>query len=202
MHLPAYYDDSDLTKLSRACSSTASTCSRVTPGNHSRKSSTRAPSSIFSKSAFTVFRAFMRLLTLWSWRPRGRASRDTILKNLTPRMIRGDRPFGYSRLCRQSAASRFWTSQAELFPDSSASHWRIKVWYGIDFIVAILRSACIWAGSSLMEMFFNRRVLLPVNICRRTSSSSTNFTAPFSAPEHASALVVLSEVFLHFCPAF
>jgi hypothetical protein len=41
---------------SRLCavnSSTASTCSRLTPGNHWMKSSTVAPSSRFSKSAFT-----------------------------------------------------------------------------------------------------------------------------------------------------
>src|SRR5687768_3956086 len=34
-------------------SRTASTCSRVTPGNHERKSSTEAPPSRFSKSATT-----------------------------------------------------------------------------------------------------------------------------------------------------
>src|SRR5438093_451163 len=42
--------------ISRLCSasrSTSSTCSRDTPGNHSRNSSIRAPLSRFSKSAFT-----------------------------------------------------------------------------------------------------------------------------------------------------
>lgn len=40
-------------RLCAANSSTASTCSRFTPGNHCRKSSTVAPSSKFSKRAFT-----------------------------------------------------------------------------------------------------------------------------------------------------
>ena len=40
-------------RLCCACSSTASTCSRVTPGNQRKKSSMHAPSSRFSKSAFT-----------------------------------------------------------------------------------------------------------------------------------------------------
>src|ERR1700730_7749783 len=40
-------------KLRSANSRTASTCSRFTPGNHRRKSSTPAPSSRFSKRAFT-----------------------------------------------------------------------------------------------------------------------------------------------------
>jgi hypothetical protein len=39
--------------LCSANSRTASTCSRFTPGNHRRKSSTPAPSSRFSKRAFT-----------------------------------------------------------------------------------------------------------------------------------------------------
>lgn len=41
------------TRLRWACSSTASTCARVTPGNHSRNCSTVAPLSRFSNSAFT-----------------------------------------------------------------------------------------------------------------------------------------------------
>jgi hypothetical protein len=40
-------------RLSSVCSRTASTCSRLTPGNQSRNSSTVAPASRFSKSAFT-----------------------------------------------------------------------------------------------------------------------------------------------------
>src|SRR5262249_15437328 len=40
-------------RLCWVCSSTASTCWRVTPGNQSKKSSMHAPSSRFSKSAFT-----------------------------------------------------------------------------------------------------------------------------------------------------
>ena len=40
-------------RLCSANSRTASTCSRFTPGNHRRKSSTPAPSSRFSKRAFT-----------------------------------------------------------------------------------------------------------------------------------------------------
>jgi len=40
-------------KLCSACFRTASTCSRLTPGNQSRKSSTRAPSSRFAKRACT-----------------------------------------------------------------------------------------------------------------------------------------------------
>src|ERR1700719_4486137 len=40
-------------RLCSANSRTASTCSRFTPGNHRRKSPTPAPSSRFSKRAFT-----------------------------------------------------------------------------------------------------------------------------------------------------
>src|SRR6266481_4802629 len=49
----AHARDHATARLRSACRSTVSTCSRVTPGNHSRKSSTRAPSSRFSKRAFT-----------------------------------------------------------------------------------------------------------------------------------------------------
>src|SRR5882672_1404348 len=40
-------------RLCWVCSSTASTCWRVTPGNQRKKSSIQAPSSRFSKSALT-----------------------------------------------------------------------------------------------------------------------------------------------------
>ena len=43
----------DRARLRSACRRTCSTCSRVTPGNQARKSSTRAPSSRFSNSALT-----------------------------------------------------------------------------------------------------------------------------------------------------
>jgi len=46
-------------KLRSACSSTASTCSRLTPGNQARKSFSVAPSSRFSKSARTGTRVFL-----------------------------------------------------------------------------------------------------------------------------------------------
>ncbi len=42
-----------VTRLSSACFRTASTCSRLTPGNHSRNSSIVAPPSMFSNSART-----------------------------------------------------------------------------------------------------------------------------------------------------
>ena len=45
-----------MARLFSAWFNTARTCSRFTPGNHSRKSSTLAPSSRFSKSAFTIDR--------------------------------------------------------------------------------------------------------------------------------------------------
>ena len=45
--------DQTSVKLWAACSRTASTCRRVTPGNHSRNCATVAPSSRFANKAFT-----------------------------------------------------------------------------------------------------------------------------------------------------
>src|SRR5208282_1357631 len=60
--MPAQWEISDAHatfKLCSACRRTSSTCSRVTPGNHSRKSSMRAPPSRFSNSALTGTRVFL-----------------------------------------------------------------------------------------------------------------------------------------------
>ena len=51
------------TRLRWACSSTASACSRATPGNHSRKFSTVAPLSRFSNSACTGTRVPLKSQT-------------------------------------------------------------------------------------------------------------------------------------------
>jgi hypothetical protein len=49
-----------ISRLCSACRSTSSTCSRVTPGNHSRNSSMRAPLSRFSNSALTGTRVLLK----------------------------------------------------------------------------------------------------------------------------------------------
>jgi hypothetical protein len=87
-HLPS----AQAATTSRLCSarcSTASTCSRVTPGNHSRKSSTRAPPCRFSKSALTGTRVPLKTqapLTLPGFRSTaGQWLQSIINENLPPR---------------------------------------------------------------------------------------------------------------------
>jgi len=82
-----------VTKLFSACSSTAITCSREIPSNHSTKSSTVAPASIFSNSARTGTRLSLKTQAP----PRRSGSRSTAAHDAQSNMW-----LGYIRQRRQS----------------------------------------------------------------------------------------------------